>query len=269
VNPIFIDHGSGHFVCDVDHNHYLDFMINATSLIMGHSHPLIVQVLKEQLARGTSFSGPTESQICLAKILCERIPSIDTIRFTNSGTEGTLNAIRLARAFTGKHKIAKFEGIYHGSHEYVSVSVKPSQARLDPVGPVAVSEFPGQPPSILEDVIVLPFNDLPGSERIITKHRGELACVIMEVIASSFGYVLAEANFLKGIRELTTELGILLIFDEVQSFRVARGGAQELFGVIPDITALGKVIGGGMPVGAFGGRKDVMTLSDPSKGALP
>jgi glutamate-1-semialdehyde 2,1-aminomutase len=265
--PIFLDHGSGHFVCDVDDNHYLDFMINATSLIMGHSHPLIVQALKEQLARGTSFSGPTESQIRLAGMLCDRIPSIDTIRFTNSGTEGTLNAIRLARAFTGKYKIAKFEGIYHGSHEYVSVSVKPLRARLDPVGPSAISEFPGQPPSILEDVIVLPFNDLQSSERIINKHRDELACIIMEAIASSFGYVSGAVDFLRGIRELTTKLGILLIFDEVQSFRVAPGGAQELFGVIPDITALGKVIGGGLPVGAFGGRKDVMTLCDPSTGA--
>jgi glutamate-1-semialdehyde 2,1-aminomutase len=267
--PIFIDHGQGHYLFDVDGNQYLDFMLNATSLIMGHAHPLVVQALQQQAARGTSFSGPAEAQIRLARILCEKIPSVDKIRFTSSGTEGTLNAIRVARAFTGRTKIAKFEGIFHGSHEHVLVSVNPSQDRLGPVEPTAIPEFPGQPLGVLADVVVLPYNDLEASERLIRKHKDELACVIMEAIASNLRYVPAKADFLMGIRELTTQLGILLIFDEVQSFRVAPGGAQELFGVIPEITTLGKLIGGGMPVGAFGGREDIMALYDPSKGARP
>ena len=264
--PTFADHGQGHYIYDVDGNGYLDFMINATSLILGHAHPLVVQALQEQAARGTSFSGPTEAQIRLAQSLCDRIPSVDTIRFTTSGTEGTLNAIRAARAFTGRYKIAKFEGGYHGSHEYASVSVRPPADKLDPDGPTAIPEFPGQPPSVAEDVVVLPYNDLRGSERIIREHKDELACVIMEAVASAFGYIPAKPDFLEGLRSLTTELGILLVFDEVQSLRVAPGGAQERFGVLPDITALGKIIGGGMPAGAFGGRQDVMALYDPTEG---
>ena len=264
--PAFTDHGEGHYVYDVDGNRYLDFMINATSLIMGHAHPLIVQALQEQAARGTAFSGPTEAQIRLANILCDRLPSVDTVRFTNSGTEGTLMAVRVARSFTGRHKIAKFEGGYHGAHEYASVSVRPSADLLDPNGPTGIPEFPGQPPSLLDDVIVLPYNDLDGSERIIREHGDELACVMMEPVASGFGYIAAKSEFLRGIRELTSELGILLVFDEVQSFRVATGGAQEMFGVTPDVTALGKIVGGGMPAGAFGGREDIMALYDPSQG---
>ena len=263
--PTFVDRAEGHYVFDVDGNRYLDFMINATSLIMGHAHPLIAQALRDQALRGTAFSGPTELQTRMARLLCERLPSVDTIRFANSGTEGTLNAIRAARAFTGKHKIAKFEGGYHGTHEYVEVSVRPSAAKLDPSGPTAIPEFPGQPPGLAEDVIVMPYNDLERSERTIREHGGELACVIMEPVASAFGYTPANLDFLRGIRTLTEELGILLIFDEVQSFRVAPGGAQELFGVVPDITALGKIIGGGMPVGAFGGRRDIMELFDPTE----
>ena len=264
--PTFIDRGEGHYIFDVDGNRYLDFMINATSLILGHAHPLVVGALQEQVARGTSFSGPTEAQIRLAKILCDRLPSVDTIRFTNSGTEGTLNAIRAARAFTGRYKIAKFEGGYHGAHEYASVSVGPPAEKLDPDGPTAIPEFPGQPPSVGDDVIVLPYNDLEASERAIRSHKDELACVIMEAVASSFGYLPARLEFLRGIRDITSELGILLVFDEVQSLRVASGGAQELYNVVPDLTALGKIIGGGTPAGAFGGREDIMALFDPSAG---
>ena len=264
--PHFIDRGEGHYVHDVDGNRYLDFMINATSLILGHAHPEIVAALQQQAVKGTAFAGPTEAQIRLARMLCERIPSMDTIRFTNSGTEGTMMAVRVARAFTGRHKIAKFEGGYHGSHEYVSVSVHPPADRLDPNGPTSIPEHPGQPPSVAEDVIVLPYNDLEGCERAIRGHKDEIACVIMEPVVSSFGYTPARPDFLQGMRDLTRELSILLVFDEVQSFRVAPGGAQELFGVVPDMTALGKVIGGGMPVGAFGGREDVMALYDPTEG---
>ena len=263
--PTFIDYGEGQYIYDVDGNKYLDFMINATTLVLGHANPKVVNALQEQAAKGTSFSGPTESQIRLAKILTDRLPSVDTIRFVNSGTEGTLNAIRAARAFTGKYRIAKFEGGYHGAHEYVSVSVRPPGNRLDPENLNPVPEFPGQPPSVSDDVILMPYNDLEGSERIIREHKDELACVIMEAVSSSFGYLPADADFLRGIREITSELGILLVFDEVQSFRVSPGGAQEYFDVIPDLTCLGKIVGGGLPAGAFGGRRDIMELFDPSQ----
>ena len=264
--PIFADHGKGHYLYDVDGNGYLDFMINATSLILGHAHPGIVKALQEQAARGTAFSAPTELQTRLASILCDRIPSVERVRFTNSGTEGTLMAIRAARAYTGRHKIAKFEGGYHGSHEYAAVSVRPPASALHPDGPTAIPEHPGQPPSVAEGVVTLPYNNLEESRRVLEAHAHELACVIMEPIASALGYLPADSEFLKGIREVTRDLGLLLIFDEVQSFRAAPGGAQEVYNVAPDMTCLGKIIGGGMPVGAFGGREDIMALFDPSDG---
>ena len=264
--PIVADRGAGHYLYDVDGNAYLDFMINATSLILGHAHPDVVGALQEQAARGTAFSAPTKLQTKLASILCDRIPSVERVRFTNSGTEGTLMAIRAARAYTGRHKIAKFEGGYHGSHEYAAVSVRPPASALDPEGPTAIPEHPGQPPSVAEGVVTLPYNNLEKSRRILKAHAHELACVIMEPIASALGYLPADPEFLSGIREATEELGLLLIFDEVQSFRAAPGGAQQSFNVVPDMTCLGKIIGGGLPVGAFGGREDVMALFDPTNG---
>jgi glutamate-1-semialdehyde 2,1-aminomutase len=239
-------------------------MLNATTLLLGHASPSIVEALGAQAARGTAFSVPTVSQVRLARLLCDRIPSMDTVRFTNSGTEGTLMAIRAARGFTGRPKIAKFEGGYHGAHEYVAVSVHPPASRLDPHGPTAIPEYPGQPPAVARDVVVLPYNDLESSERLLRAHRDELACLIMEPIVSAFGYVAGRPEFLQGMRKVTEELGIVLIFDEVQSLRVAPGGAQELFGVTPDLTCLGKIIGGGLPVGAFGGRRDIMAQFDPT-----
>ena len=223
--------------------------------------------IQEQAARGTAFTGPTDQQVRLAKILTERVPSLDLVRFTNSGTEGTLMAIRAARAYTGRQKIAKFEGGYHGAHEYVSVSVRPPMEKLDPSGPTPIAEHPGLPDSILEQVIVLPYNDLDWCERVLRENASEVACLIMEPVVSSFGYLPGDIEFLQGLRDLTTELGIVLIFDEVQSFRIAPGGAQETLGVIPDMTAFGKIIGGGTPVGAFGGRADIMELFDPTSGA--
>ena len=267
--PFFIDHGEGHHVYDIDGNCYLDFMMNATSLFLGHAHPLVVHALQAQAEKGTAFSGPTETQIRLANILCDRLHSVDSVRFTNSGSEATMMAIRAARAFTGKHKIAKFEGAYHGSHDYVCVSVTPSAEKLDPSGPTAIPEAPGHPSSILHDVIVLPYNDLESCERIVRQNKDDLAVVIMEAVVANLRFVCANPGFLRGMRELTRSLDILLIFDEVVSFRVAPGGAQEMFGVAPDLTALGKIIGGGMPVGALGGRQDIMSLYDPSRGRPP
>src|SRR5262245_54682635 len=168
--PFFAQAGEGHYVWDVDGNRYLDFMLNATSLILGHAHPAVVEGLAAQAAQGTAFSTPTMSQIRLARLLCDRIPSLDTVRFTNSGTEGTLMAIRAARTFTGRPKMAKFEGGYHGAHEHVAVSVHPPADRLDPRGPTAIPEYPGQPAAVLQDVVVLPYNDLEGSERLLRAH---------------------------------------------------------------------------------------------------
>jgi glutamate-1-semialdehyde 2,1-aminomutase len=262
--PFFAEHGDGHYVYDVDGNRYLDFMLNATTLIVGHANPMVVEALGEQTRKGTAFSTPTQVQVRVAKLLCDRIPSLDTIRFTNSGTEGTLMAIRAAWAFTGKHKLAKFEGGYHGAHEHVAVSVKPPADRLDPAGPRAIPEYPGQPAGVLADVIVLPYNDLAACDRILRAHKDEVGALIMEPIVSSFGYVPGDPEFLRGIRKLTEELGIVLIYDEVQSLRVAPGGAQELLGVTPDLSCFGKIIGGGLPIGAFGGRRDIMAQYDPT-----
>ena len=266
--PFFADRGEGHYVYDVDGNRYLDFMLNATTLILGNAHPDITAAVREQAAKGVSFSVPTDSQARLAKLICDRVPSIDQVRFTNSGTEATLYAIRAARAFTGRHRIAKFEGAYHGTHEYVSVSFSPTLDELDPDGPTALPEFPATPPAVMEDVVVLPYNDLARTERLLRDNADDLACVIMEPVASSFGYLPGDPAFLEGVREVTRELGILLVYDEVQSLRIAPGGAQELFGITPDVTAMGKIVGGGMPVGAFGGRADVMALFDPADPAI-
>jgi glutamate-1-semialdehyde 2,1-aminomutase len=262
--PFFAEAGEGHYVYDVDGNRYLDFMLNATSLVLGHGHPSIAEALGEQARKGTAFSTPTVTQIRLARLLRDRVPSLETIRFTNSGTEGTLMAIRAAWAFTGKSKLAKFEGGYHGAHEHVAVSVKPPAARLDPAGPTPIPEYPGQPPGVGRDVLVLPYNDLATCDRLLRAHADEVGCLIMEPIVSSFGYLPGDPEFLRGIRTLTESLGIVLVYDEVQSFRVAPGGAQELYGVTPDLTAFGKIIGGGMPVGAFGGRRDIMAQFDPT-----
>ncbi len=263
--PIFINHGKGHYIYDVDGNEYLDFVINATSLILGHSHPGIVDRLKIQANKGTAFSGPIEDLINLSEILCDRIPSLDTLRFTNSGTEATLLAIRAARAFTKKNKIAKFEGGYHGAHETVAISVSPNINDLtDDMKPIA--GYVGQPEGILNDVIMLPYNDLNVCEAKLREYKDSLSCVIMEPVISSFGYTPLDLDFLIGIRTITKELGILLIFDEVQSLRISYGGAQEHFGIIPDLTAMGKIIGGGLPVGAFGGREEIMSLYDQSEG---
>ena len=221
--PHFIERGEGHYIYDADGNRLLDFMINATSLILGHAHPDVTQAIQEQAARGTAFTGPTDPQVRLAKILTERVPSLDLIRFTNSGTEGTMMAIRAARAYTGRQKIAKFEGGYHGAHEYVSVSVRPPLEKLDPSGPTPIAEHPGLPDSILDQVIVLPYNDLDWCERVLRENASELACLIMEPVVSSFGYLPGDADFLRGLRDLTTELGIVLIYDEVQSLPHSSG----------------------------------------------
>ena len=262
--PFFVEKGKGHNLYDIDGNIYLDFMINATSLILGHSHQKVVSVLNDQVKRGASFSAPTESQSRLAKILVERIPSVDKIRFTNSGTEATMMSIMAARSFTNRPKIAKFEGGYHGSHDHVSVSVNPKEEDLGESTNPGVLEYFGQPNSLLDEVIVMPVNNIEKCRELIYTNKSSLACVIMEPIISNLGYMLLDYEFVKFIRDITQELGIILIFDEIQSFRVSKGGVQEVLGVIPDITSLGKIIGGGLPVGAFGGKEEIMDLFNPN-----
>jgi glutamate-1-semialdehyde 2,1-aminomutase len=265
--PVYITSGRGQFVYDADGNERVDMVNNMTTLIVGHRHPKVIDALRKQLDSGVSFPAPSPSVIRWAEIICERVPSVDKVRFVNSGTEGTLNAIRAARAFTGRQKIAKCEGAYHGTHDIVSFSVAPPLDQAgDALNPDPVAGFEGIPSAITDDVIVMPYNDLAACKRIIRAHAADLAAVIVEPVNGQCGMLPSKPGFLQGLRDITKELGIVLIFDEVIAFRVARGGAQEHYGVTPDITCFGKVIGGGMPVGAFGGREDIMALYDPSKG---
>jgi len=265
--PFYIVRGEGPRIWDADGVERLDFNGNYTSLVLGHANPQVVRAVQDAASRGISFPGPTEHEVRLAELLTSRLPGLETVRFTNSGTEATMHAIRLARAFTGRSKIAKFEGAYHGTHDWVLVSVAPPP---DQAGsrkrPRSVAWSAGVPATVLKHVIVLPWNDLDACARILQKHGDDVAGLIVDPILSNAGLIPPREGFLEGLRELTTRLGILLVFDEVISFRIAPGGAQERFGIRPDLTTLGKIIGGGLAVGAFGGRADVMNLYDPRGG---
>jgi glutamate-1-semialdehyde 2,1-aminomutase len=266
--PFYAVRGEGCRIVDVDGNVRLDFYNNATSLIFGHAYPPVVAAIAEQAAHGTAFAIPTEAEMALAQLLVANVPSIDKIRFTNSGTEGVLFAIRAARAFTGRDKIAKCEGGYHGTADHVSISVTPELSRAgEAQRPAAVPASAGITRRTVDDVVILPFNDLAGAAALVEAHRHELAAVIVEPILGSCGYVPASREFLQGLRALTDRLGLLLIFDEVQTFRLSMGGAQARLGIAPDLTVLGKIIGGGLPVGAVGGRDDIMAAFDATAGA--
>jgi glutamate-1-semialdehyde 2,1-aminomutase len=265
--PFYAVKGEGCRIYDLDGNVRLDFYNNATSLLFGHAYPPVVAAISDQATKGTAFAIPTEPEVEVAKLLTARIPSVEQIRFTNSGTEGVLFAIRAARVFTGREKIAKFEGGYHGTADHVSISVTPDLALTgDAHRPTPVLASAGITHNTVDDVVILPFNDLAGTSALITAHQDELAAVIVEPILGSCGYVPARPEFLQGLRALTQRLGILLIFDEVQTFRLSVGGAQALLGITPDITVLGKIIGGGLPVGGVGGRSDVMAAFDGTLG---
>jgi glutamate-1-semialdehyde 2,1-aminomutase len=265
--PFYVQRGHGAHVWDADGIDRLDFNGNYTSLILGHAPDDVVKAVQDAAASGLSFPGPTEHEIRLAEILTRRVPSMESVRFTNSGTEATMNAVRLARAFTGRPKIAKFEGAFHGTHDWVMVSVTPD---LKEAGgrrrPKAVASSAGIPPAITKNVVVLPWNDAEACEAIIDKEATALAAVLVDPLLGIGGILPPADGFLQRLREATARHGILLIFDEVISFRVALGGAQERFGVPPDLTTLGKIIGGGLPVGAFGGRRDIMAYYDPRRG---
>ena len=265
--PIFVDSSSGSHVVDVDGVERVDFINTMTTLILGHGPQVVVEAVREQLDRGLVYNAPNPHQVRLAKILCQRIPSFDLVRFTNSGTEATLNTLRAARAITGKSWFAKAEGGYHGTHDAVTVSlrVNPEQAG-DAKRPKALPSSAGLPDGVVDQVVVIPFNDVEASLSLLEENKERLAAVIVEPVMGSVGMIPATPEFLTMLREFTQKNGIILIFDEVISFRVAPGGSQQYYGITPDMTALGKIIGGGFAVGAFGGRRDIMELYNPATG---
>src|SRR5215210_4959911 len=265
--PVVLEEGHECWLSDVDGNRLLDFTGNHTSLVLGYGHPRVVEAVRRQLEKGTAFPGVTAPQVRLARLLCERVPSFEQVRFTNSGTEAAMNAVRAARAFTGRHKIAKIEGGYNGSWDDVMVSTHPSGEQAgDVVRPVAAPASLGLSPDSTDNVLVLPFNEVEAAAQLIEQQGEHLAAIIVEPVMGSAGMIPAERGYLEMLRELTERFGILLVFDEVISLRVAYGGAQEHYSVTPDLTCLGKLIGGGFPLGAFGGRSDVMAMFDPSHG---
>jgi glutamate-1-semialdehyde 2,1-aminomutase len=265
--PPYAAEGAGCWLVDVDGDRRLDLLNNYTSLIHGHAHPSITEAASARLARGSSFPLPTSEEVDLAALLVERLPAVEQVRFTNSGTEAVMMAIKGARGFTGRSKIAKFEGAYHGSYDYAEVSLSSAPENWGSLAePASVAYAQGTPPAVLADVVVLPFNHPAMAVRRIEQHARELAAVIVDPVPNRAGLMPASRELLESLRAVTAAHGIVLIFDEVISFRIGYHGAQGHFGVNPDLTSLGKIIGGGFPVGAVGGRADVMAVFDPSGG---
>ncbi len=257
--PLFIDHAEGARMTDVDGHSYIDYVLSFGPLILGHSAPEVVKALGVAAARGTSFGAPSPLEVELARLVQSFMPAIEMVRFVNSGTEATMSVIRVARAFTERDKIIKFEGNYHGHADMLLVQAGSGVATL------GLPDSPGVPKGAVANTIVLPYNDLDAVQRCMEAHKAQIAAVIMEPVAGNMGVVPPVEGYLEGIRALTRDADTLLIFDEVMTgFRVHPGGAQALYGVTPDLTALGKVIGGGLPVGAYGGRRDIMELVAPS-----
>ena len=258
-DPLFIARGEGACVEDVDGRRYVDYVLSWGPLLLGHAPPAVVTAVCEAAARGTSFGAPTPQEVELARLLTGAMPSLEMVRFVNSGTEATMSALRLARAYTGRAKIVKFEGAYHGHADGLLVKAGSGVATL------GLPDSPGVPPGTAQDTLVTPYNDLLALEGMFDAHRGAIAAVIIEPVAGTMGVVPPAEGFLSGVRALTHAHGALLVFDEVMTgFRVHPGGATARYGVTPDLLTLGKVIGGGLPVGAYGGRRDLMEMVAPA-----
>ncbi len=259
--PVFIDHAKGSHIYDVDGREYCDYVGSWGPMILGHSHPEVIDAIQESLQKGTSFGAPTEAEIALAKLIVQLVPSVEKVRMVNSGTEATMTAVRLARGYTGRDKIVKFEGCYHGHVDSLLVKAGSGAATL------GIPDSRGVPKSLARDTLTLPFNNLNAVRELFEDMADEIAAIILEPVAGNMGVVPPENGYLEGLRELACKYNALLIFDEVMTgFRLSAGGAQQLFGVMPDLTCLGKIIGGGMPVGAVGGKKEIMEYLAPSGG---
>jgi glutamate-1-semialdehyde 2,1-aminomutase len=257
--PLFIERGEGPYLIDVDGNRFVDYVLSWGPLIAGHAHPQVVEAVQRAAARGTSYGAPSPIEVDLAQRVMEFMPNIEMIRFVNSGTEAAMSALRLARAFTRRDKIVKFEGCYHGHADMLLVQAGSGVATL------GLPDSPGVPAKTVEDTLVARFNDLASVESLLRQYPDQVAAVIVEPVAGNMGVVPPVPGFLEGLRKITGAEGTLLIFDEVMTgFRVHPGGAQTLYNIKPDLTMLGKVIGGGLPVGAYGGRRDIMQMVAPA-----
>ncbi len=257
--PIFVERGAGAYFWDADGNRYIDYVLSWGPLIAGHAHPAVIEALGKQAALGTSFGAPTELETELAELVIEMIPSVEQVRFVNSGTEATMSALRLARAYTGRSKIIKFTGCYHGHADMLLVKAGSGVATL------GLPDSPGVPAQTTSSTLTAEYNNLDEASALFAEHGADIAAVIIEPVAGNMGFVPPEPGYLEGLRSLTREHGALLIFDEVMTgFRIAPGGAQSHFNIDPDLTCLGKVIGGGLPVGAYAGKREIMQTVAPA-----
>lgn len=257
--PIVFDRVKDAYIWDVDGNQYIDYVGTWGPAICGHAHPEVIAALHEALEKGTSFGAPSVLENVLAEMVIDAVPSIEMVRFVNSGTEACMAVLRLMRAFTNREKIIKFEGCYHGHADMFLVKAGSGVATL------GLPDSPGVPKSATSNTLTAPYNDLEAVKALFEQNRDQIAGVILEPVVGNAGFITPDAGFLEGLREITQDHGALLVFDEVMTgFRIAYGGAQEKFGVTPDLTTLGKVIGGGLPVGAYGGRKDIMSMVAPA-----
>jgi len=258
TKPLFIDHAEGCMIYDSDGNSFIDYIGSWGPMILGHRHPLVIEAITDVLERGTSFGAPTDLEVRLAELVIEAVESFEMVRMVNSGTEATMSAIRLARGVTGRDKIIKFDGCYHGHADSLLVEAGSGVATL------GIPGSPGVPESFVAHTLSLPYNDIDCVKKIMEEQGKKIACIIVEPVAGNMGLVRPADGFLETLRELTKKNESLLIFDEVMTgFRVAYGGAQSLYGIIPDISCFGKIIGGGLPVGAYGGRRDIMEKIAP------